>query len=128
MKESRLIIFPSQPEGANSPRDIGQSLDLILEKLDTEVASRQKIIVILEQELQRFRLIAEDKNTLLIDLTERLAESKRQQEGNRQLINKLLNDIERLNQDIEWYKKTYETRSLLGILRDKFKHFISRRK
>lgn len=99
--------------------DIRQSIDLILQKLDGELLSKQRVIEILEQELQHFRLIAEEKNSLLIDLTERLAETKRQQEGNRQLINKLLNDIERLNQDIEWYKKTYETRSLLGTIKEK---------
>jgi len=40
--------------------------------------------------------------------------------GNRQLINKLLGDISRLQNDIDWYKRTYEKRSLLGLLREKF--------
>jgi hypothetical protein len=45
----------------------------------------------------------------------------RKQEGTKQLINKLLEDIRRYQNDIEWYKRTYERRSLLGTLKEKLK-------
>lgn len=48
-----------------------------------------------------------------------LAEENKKQEGTKQLINKLLEDIRRYQNDIEWYKRTYETRSLLGTLKEK---------
>lgn len=50
-----------------------------------------------------------------------LTEENRKQEGTKQLINKLLEDIRRYQNDIEWYKRTYEKRSLLGILKQKLK-------
>ena len=40
-------------------------------------------------------------------------------DGNRQLINKLLGDISKLQNDVEWYKKTYVQRSFLGTIREK---------
>lgn len=54
-------------------------------------------------------------------LHQTLAEENKKQEGTKQLINKLLEDIRRYQNDIEWYKRTYEKRSLLGILKQKLK-------
>jgi chromosome segregation ATPase len=54
-------------------------------------------------------------------LHQTLTEENKKQEGTKQLINKLLEDIRRYQNDIEWYKRTYEKRSLLGILRQKLK-------
>jgi hypothetical protein len=48
-----------------------------------------------------------------------IAEENKKQEGTKQLINKLLEDIRRYQNDIEWYKRTYEKRSLLGTLKEK---------
>jgi chromosome segregation ATPase len=101
--------------------DIQQSLEIIEQKLDGEITSRQKTIDLQEQEIRRLHKILEDKNAQLIQLTDKLAECSRHNEGNRQLINKLLGDQDRLNQDIEWYKRTYEKRSFLGIIKEKLK-------
>lgn len=49
----------------------------------------------------------------------KLKDEIRRQEGTKQLINKLLEDIRRYQNDIEWYKRTYETRSLLGTIKEK---------
>lgn len=49
-----------------------------------------------------------------------LTDENKKQEGTKQLINKLLEDIRRYQNDIEWYKRTYERRSFLGVLRQKF--------
>ena len=40
-------------------------------------------------------------------------------DGNQQLINKLLGDISKLQNDVEWYKKTYVQRSFLGTILEK---------
>jgi uncharacterized coiled-coil DUF342 family protein len=62
------------------------------------------------------------KEEQMDDLREKLGQLVQNAEGMRQLINKLLNDIENYQKDIEWYRRTYEQRSLLGILKDKFFH------
>jgi len=99
--------------------DIQQTLDVIEQKLDSEIAAKQKSINLQENEIQRLRAQLEDKNKSIVELKEKLAESVQSLEGNRQLINKLLNDIDRLNHDIDWYKKTYENRSLIGTIKEK---------
>ena len=50
-------------------------------------------------------------------------DGQRNIDGNRQLINKLLNDLERMKQDIEWYKRTYEKRTLFGVIKERLKFF-----
>jgi uncharacterized protein with von Willebrand factor type A (vWA) domain len=52
-------------------------------------------------------------------LHQTLTEENKKQEGTKQLINKLLEDIRRYQNDIEWYKRTYETRSLIGTIKEK---------
>jgi hypothetical protein len=48
-----------------------------------------------------------------------LVECRQTNEGTRQLINKLLSDISNYQKDLEWFKRTYEKRSLLGTIRQK---------
>lgn len=98
---------------------IQASLDAIHRKLDLGMAARQKTVDLQEQEIKRLHLLLEDKNNLILQLNEKVAVCQQNAEGSRQLINKLLNDIERLQQDVEWYKRTYEKRSLLGTIKEK---------
>jgi len=100
---------------------IQQSLDAIEQSLDKEISAKQKTIDRQEAEIHRLHLLLEEKTKAFSDISNQLAECVRKGEGNRQLINKLLNDIDRLNQDIEWYKRTYVKRSLLGVIKDKLK-------
>ena len=100
--------------------DLRQWLEVIESKLDAEIAAKQKTIERQEQEIQRLHNLTEEKNTIILQSNDKLAECSRNSEGNRQLINKLLNDIDRLQQDIEWYKRTYEKRSFAGILKQRF--------
>lgn len=79
-----------------------------------------------EQEIKRLHLLLEDKNNLILQLNDKVADCQQNAEGNRQLINKLLNDIERLQQDVEWYKRTYEKRSLAGVIKDRLKYLFNR--
>jgi chromosome segregation ATPase len=98
---------------------IRQSLDNIEMKLDKEMAAKQKTIDHQETTMQHLHVLLNEKNSVILELSEKLSECSRNNEGNRQLINKLLNDIDRLQQDIEWYKRTYEKRTLAGILKQK---------
>ena len=104
--------------------DIWQSLNMIENKLDAEITAQQKTINLLENEIYRLHKIIDEKTTLIAEANEKVGESMRNAEGNRQLINKLLNDIDRLQQDIEWYKRTYEKRSFPGLIKERFKSFF----
>lgn len=63
------------------------------------------------------KLVAEELEKKQLHKT--IAEENKKQEGTKQLINKLLEDIRRYQNDIEWYKRTYETRSLMGTIKEK---------
>ncbi len=102
-----------------------RSLKLIEQKLEKEITAKQEIITWQQEELKRLQSEAVEKTNTIIELNTRLAECRSNVEGNRQLINKLINDIDRLQHNIEWYKRTYESRSLFGVIKDKLKHFFS---
>lgn len=120
MKHS-LILKPGEVNNDEKIEDLQQSLDIIEHKLDTEIHAKQITIERQEQEIQRLHILIEKKDKLILETSEKLNECTNNNEGNRQLINKLLNDIDRLNQDIDWYKKTFEKRSLAGVLKDRFR-------
>src|SRR6266498_1813922 len=98
-----------------------KSLKLIEQKIEKEITAKQSTIEWQQEELKRLQLEAVEKNKTITELNTCLAECRSHVEGNRQLINKLINDIDGLQVSIEWYKRTYETRSLLGIIKDKLK-------
>lgn len=118
MKHS-IIIKDGQANEEDRMEDLQQSLDLIEHKLDTEIRAKQTTIDYLQQEIQRLHLLIESKDKIILDTTEKLKECSNNSEGNRQLINKLLGDIDRLNQDVDWYRRTYEKRSFLGTIKEK---------
>jgi len=73
----------------------------------------------LEKNIHDLMAEAERKDDEISHLKEALEKAHYQTEGNSQLINKLLGELSKLQNDIEWYKLTYEKRSLLGTLREK---------
>ncbi len=73
----------------------------------------------LEKNIRDLTAENEKKDQEVSHLKESLQKAHLQAEGNSQLINKLLGDLSKLQNDIEWYKLTYEKRSLLGTLREK---------
>jgi chaperonin cofactor prefoldin len=62
---------------------------------------------------------AEKKDNEIRYLKDELQKARQQSEGNSQLINKLLGELSKLHNDVDWYKRTYEKRSLLGTIREK---------
>lgn len=99
--------------------EIQAALAAIETKIDNEIKAKQITIQRQEEEICRLGLLEIEKNETIRQVNEKMAEWTRNSEGNRQLINKLLGDIERLHQDIDWYKRTYEKRSFLGIIKQK---------
>ena len=110
--------------GTNPDAGMLRTLKSIEETLQNEITSKQAIIHWQQDELSRLRQEVNQKNDTIAGLTSKLQECHSQSEGNRQLINKLITDIDKLHQDINWYKRTYETRSLFGVIKDKLKYFF----
>ena len=73
----------------------------------------------LEKNIRDLTKESERKDYEIASLKDALENARQQAEGNTQLINKLLGELSKLQNDIEWYKLTYEKRSLLGTLREK---------
>lgn len=73
----------------------------------------------LEKNIRDLTKESDRKDYEITTLKEALEKTRLQAEGNNQLINKLLGELSKLQNDIEWYKLTYEKRSLLGTIREK---------
>ena len=102
-----------------------KTLKSLEQKLDREIAAKHDFIQWQQDELKRLQSEVVEKNNAVTDLNIKLIECRSNAEGNRQLINKLVTDIEKLQQNLDWYKRTYESRSLLGVIKDKLKHLFS---
>ena len=127
MSMKHTIILDSQHiAGQSNLEDVQQSLELIEHKLDSEILAKQRTIEHQQQEIQRLHLLIEGKDKTILETSEKLAECTNNNEGNRQLINKLLGDIDRLRQDLNWYERTFEKRSLAGVLKDRFRFFLKK--
>ncbi|MBP7554807.1 MAG: hypothetical protein KA821_00985 [Chitinophagaceae bacterium] len=124
MKHAIPVIPPAS--GVLEMHEIRQVLEGIEEKMEAEISAKQRTIDRQEEELRRLQTLLEEKTQVVADMEEKLLESMRKSEGNRQLINKLLGDIDRLNQDVEWYKRTYEKRSLIGTVKEKLKSRVKK--
>ena len=74
---------------------------------------------LLEKEMHFRQNIIDRQGDQITRLQSQLQECRQAAEGARQLVNKLLNDIEKYRKDIQWYRRTYETRSLPGTILQK---------
>src|SRR5258708_2478329 len=84
--------------------------------LENEIAFKQRIIKQQGRQISQLKTLSEDKDSTASRLEDQLQECRQTNEGTRQLINKLLNDISNYQKDIEWYKRTYVKRSLAGTI------------
>jgi len=99
--------------------DLQTALQRLLTILEKELVGKQKTIELYEAELVLLRNDQVKKETELTIVKQQLQEAHENAEGSRQLVNKLLNDIERMQQDISWYKRTFENRSFMGTIKEK---------
>jgi hypothetical protein len=99
--------------------EIHECLRLLYHQLSQELDNKQSIVNKQELEIQLLKEMLAAKDALVTELNAKILDTQRNNEGNKQLIKKLINDMVRKQQDIEWYKRTYESRSLLGTLREK---------
>jgi septal ring factor EnvC (AmiA/AmiB activator) len=102
-----------------SYKQINEKLEKITRYLEQEIECKQKAIEEQRIETEQLKKDISHKSAVISGLKQQLDQSAQNTEGHRQLINKLLNDIEHLQNDIDWYKRTYERRSLWGVLKEK---------
>ncbi len=97
-------------------QSIHHQLEEIRIYLDKEVAFKQVTIEGQQERINQLKALSEEKGITISRLEEQLQDCRQTNEGTRQLINKLLNDITNYQKDIEWYKLTYVKRSLAGTV------------
>jgi septal ring factor EnvC (AmiA/AmiB activator) len=100
-------------------KQINEKLDQIAQYLQKENEYKQQVIAEQRLEIEKLHNDINYKTAVIAGLKEQLDQSAQHTEGHRQLINKLLNDIEHFQNDIDWYKRTYERRSFWGVLKEK---------
>lgn len=100
-------------------KQINERLEQICHYLKDEIESKQQTIQEQRKEIERLQQEINSKTTVLTNMQQQMQYNAQSTEGHRQLINKLLNDIEHYQNDIDWYKRTYERRSIWGVLKEK---------
>lgn len=115
-----------QLNGVMSHDLIRQGLDQIRSFIEIELAEKKVTIKEQAAEIEELKKILQQKDTAISMFEANTHEFQKTAEGNRQLINKLLGDISRLQNDVDWYKRTYEKRSFLGIIKDRFKYIFNK--
>jgi chromosome segregation ATPase len=121
LNRRHIAMHPSvNKKEQREPESIDSHLLQIRSYIEGEIANKQTTIARMQEQLQELTMMALQKDAQLEALQEKLIDCKQMAEGQRQLTNKLLNDISNYQKDIMWYKRTYEHRSLLGLLKDKF--------
>lgn len=112
-------VVPDEQSAAHYLAGIHESLQQLTQRFETELADKQLQIDNKEKEIKRLNVAFKQKALQVSELYSEIEALKRNNEGHRQLNAKLLEDLSRKQQDIEWYKRTYESRSLLGTLKEK---------
>jgi uncharacterized coiled-coil DUF342 family protein len=97
-------------------QSIHERLEEIRLYLEKEISFKQGIIEGQEKQVHHLKALSDEKDAAILRLEQQLQECRETNEGTRQLINKLLNDISSYQKDIEWYKRTYVKRSLPGTI------------
>ena len=118
-------ILHNKINGVNNDIIVLNVLRSLEQKLEKEIVAKQSFIKWQQDELKRLQNEVLKKDHIIDEFNIRLMECRSNVEGYRQLINKLITDVDKLQQNVDWYKRTYESRSLFGVIKDKLKHFFS---
>lgn len=108
-----------QLNGVMSHDMIRQHLDQLRRFIDTELAEKKATIKEQARQIEELKKVLQQKDVAIGMFEANTRNFQDTSEGNRQLINKLLGDISKLQNDIDWYRRTYEKRSFLGIIKQK---------
>ncbi len=95
------------------------TLESIKQFIETELNAKQAQITRLQHLVDELRKELEESQLKVESKERQLQHIVQLNEGNKQLINKLLGDISKMQNDLDWYRRTYEKRSFLGVIRQK---------
>ncbi|MBC6490786.1 hypothetical protein ACFSQD_16525 [Flavihumibacter stibioxidans] len=98
-----------------------EQLEHITRFIEEEIRHKQDLIDQQADTILRLQKSIEEHQQETHRHMEQLNEYQKVSDGNRQLINKLLGDLSKLQQDLDWYKRTYEERSFLGTIMEKIR-------
>jgi hypothetical protein len=115
----RLKLIDNNEDKDIELHAIHERLEKIRLYMEKEIAFKQRFIEGQEDQIRDLKARVDQKDVLIQRLEGQLLECRQTNEGTRQLINKLLSDISNYQKDIDWFKRTYEKRSLLGTIRQK---------
>ncbi len=115
----RLKVIDKNEDKDIELHAIHDNLEKIRLYMEKEIAFKQRLIESQEEQMHKLKARADEKDVVIQRLEGQLLECRQTNEGTRQLINKLLSDISNYQKDLEWYKRTFEKRSLLGTIRQK---------
>ncbi|MBS1917318.1 MAG: hypothetical protein JST87_13655 [Bacteroidetes bacterium] len=107
----------TQVNGTTNGKSVEYDIHKIRLFIEEQLKDKQELLQLkdkLIRELENKNLLKEQDIAIL---EEKVDHHEHEMDGNRQLINKLLGDISKLQNDIEWYKRTYEKRSFLGVIK-----------
>lgn len=109
----------TQVNGAGQISSIQFEITKLRLFLDEELRDKKEVIRQKDNQLSECKQAIAKKDAIIAALEFKLQEQEEQTAGNHQLINKLLGDISKLSNDIDWYQRTYEKRSFLGVVKEK---------
>jgi septation ring formation regulator EzrA len=104
-----------------SYQSINESLAQVCDYINKEAQLKIDIVRRQQEVIDSLVRQRDEYKQLWDDSRNELQQVVQLSEGKKQLVDKLLGDIARLQQDIEWYKKTYEERSFWGTILEKIK-------
>lgn len=103
----------------NKYHQLTTTLASIKQFIDTELNAKQVLVVRLQNVIDVLRKELDESHAEAESKARQLQHITQLNEGNKQIINKLLGDISKMQNDLEWYKRTYEKRSFLGVIKQK---------
>jgi len=115
----RLKVIDNNEDKDIELHAIHEGLEKIRLYMEKEIVFKQRLIEGQEEQMHKLKARLDEKDVVIQRLEGQLLECRQTNEGTRQLINKLLSDISNYQKDIEWFKRTYEKRSLAGTIRQK---------
>lgn len=112
-------IIKLEDQHADLPAQLNEEVIGLLTMINEKIDKSQSLVDKGEVLIQKLLDMISQKDELIKNLENENQVLNQAKLGDKQLINKLIGDMERLNQDIDWYKKTYEKRSLIGTFKQK---------
>jgi hypothetical protein len=109
-----------QINGNTQNISIGLELTKINLFIQEELRIKNETIRQNEKTIEELKNLVREKDNASNAMEKKALAAIHETDGNRQMINKLLGDISKLQNDNEWYKRTYEKRSVLGYIKEKF--------